>query len=117
MPARPPSSRNAASAAPSSRRGSLGAAVLEVWHHMLGEGAQAIEHHFLRHRLVCIEQEVNAVDADRLPLLAGAQHALGVADRDALGDARIVTGACRLTPERRQQAERLIRLARIGLAR
>ena len=86
-------------------------------HHMLGKGAQAVEHLLLRHGLDRVEQEVDAIDAHRFPSLAGPQHAFRIANRDTLRHPRRVTGSAGLTAQRRQQAQRRIRLARIGFTR
>src|SRR5260370_30967755 len=85
--------------------------------HFLREQAQAVEDFFLRHGLERIQQEVHAIDADRLPLLELADQAGGITYRDSLGRAGLVAGAGSLLAQRRQQSELRIRFAWIRLAR
>ena len=82
-------------------RSSLG----EGRHDLPAERAQALEDLFLGDRLVGVEDEVDEVDAGRLPLLQLADHLLGVADGDALW---------RFAGGRRAGAERRVAASRPG---
>src|SRR5882762_793806 len=90
MPSRPWFRRQAS--ATTSRRRGLRRGVLKMRHHMLRESAQAIKDFLLRHGLERIEQEVDTIDADRLPTFACTQHAVRIADRDSLGHAGLIAG-------------------------
>jgi hypothetical protein len=79
-----------------------------VRHHFLGEQAQARHHLVLRHHLVGVEDEVDAIDAERFPLLDGADDARRIAVGHALGLLLVgVRSGCRAA-QCRQQAERLV---------
>src|SRR4029453_14999081 len=65
--------------------------VAERRHHFLGEQPEAREHALLRDYLHAVQKEVYPVHAPRLPLLHGADDALGIAEPEPL--ARLLVGA------------------------
>ena len=89
----------------------------ELRHHFPREQPQALEHLLLRHRLDGVQQEVDAVDADRLPALHDLDDPRRVADAQPLrarGASPGLSDSCRScgsSPMRRVRARR-VRLAR-----
>src|SRR5258706_2299430 len=76
------------STSPTRREGRNGAQrllILEGGHDFAPEHAEALEHLLLRDLLVGVEDEVDEIDAGRLPLLQLTDHLFGIADGDALG--------------------------------
>src|SRR5215470_18042104 len=108
----------AASASRSAVPTSTSDASLELRHHLPGEEPQALEHLRLGQGLHRVDQEVDAVHADRLPALDRTRDLLRVADADALGrPARSTRIAGVARRSGREVAERLIGAGRVGLAR
>src|SRR5262245_39444911 len=107
----------AASASTSAVPESTSAPRPKLRHDLGREEAQAREDLLLRDRLHGVHDEVERVDADRLPSLDGLDDARGVADGDAVGDASRSAGAARLGARRgREGAERLVGARRVRLA-
>src|SRR5262245_56105545 len=104
----------AASASTSAVPKSTSAFLPEVRHDLAREQAEARQHLLLRDRLDGVHDEVERIDADRLPALDRLDDPRRVADGDAVGDAAWIAGVAGLGARcRRERAERLVGACRI----
>src|SRR5207253_989593 len=84
--------------------------MLEVRHDFSGKQPQALEHLLLGNFFHTVQEEIDAVYANRLPTPHGAENALRVPEGQSLRPFSLAVRPYRLPTQLRQQAQRLVRL-------